>query len=267
MPTAKSTTNRVAGLVFSIAFAACSSSGGGSSPNPPDAPPRAVDMAVVRVDASGTPSDGPITHADGASSTGDGHAASCDPVSQNCGSGMKCTLSAGSAGAFIPTCVADGTVAEGGACTGTSTGDNCAHGSLCIGAVCTRFCTSGMDSQCTAQSGGLCDLVITGSTPTTTVCSYPPACDPLAQNCADTSTACYWDPVKKSGYCFSTGTKATGTTCMYANDCVKGDICLDTGGPTGSCSQICSLGADAGKPACTAGTCTTLGTDPIGYCK
>jgi hypothetical protein len=203
----------------------------------------------------------------------------CDPVAQNCATGQKCSLIA-SGSTLVPRCVPDGTVGEGQSCTVSPVGqrqDNCLKGLLCVTEttpsvdastmVCAKFC--GSDSECTMTATGLCDLGVANTVPQATVCEYPQTCNPFSPSCP-AGQSCYLNTVKMTGYCFNTGSIATGQSCTFANDCVTGDICegaLD-GGTQGTCRELCARNNDGGGPTCSgSATCMSLAFDPYGFCQ
>lgn len=94
----------------------------------------------------------------------DAASAACNPVSQTgCATGEKCTWIEISDTLGKIGCVADGTVALGGACAygaqGETTGfDDCVAGNICIGGACEEICTATPDScpttsACSQYSG------------------------------------------------------------------------------------------------------------------
>lgn len=162
----------------------------------------------------------------------------CDPTptdggSPGCQTGQRCTwvtLTATPTG--VTTCVPDGTVALGGACTqgtpGLTTGyDNCAAGGICISGTCARACSlndpnsCGTD-HCVSYSGLFANPP---EAPATGACV--PACDPLTSTPCTSGQGCYLlvSSTTTISVCAGAGTVMAGqpiTGAVYANSCVPG---------------------------------------------
>lgn len=157
----------------------------------------------------------------------------CDPLTSTpCGTGERCAWVREAAGGHLD-CVADGTVASGGACTiGTdgSTGpDDCARGLFCLGGACVAVCDSTLATSC-APSGS-CQLYSDTLSATVGVCQ--PRCNPLTQLLTDGSSCpsgqgCYEEPGASGGaphfVCAHAGTAPIGpyTGTPFVNSCVPG---------------------------------------------
>ncbi len=178
----------------------------------------------------------------------------CDPTSQNCPDGQKCTAVSMTEGEpwAINVCVdvngsgqvGDPCDIEGGKYTGV---DNCDVGFICLltddegfGGTCTEFCDSNMECP---QSGNECEVYNDGSLP---ICLG--TCDPLVQDCPD-GQGCYRGGGGTTFVCFKvTGESAQGEECGYINQCLAGFNCSAPdsvegcpGGVNGCCSSFCDL--------------------------
>jgi hypothetical protein len=192
---------------------------------------------------------------------------SCTLFASSCPTGEKCvqTLAGGR-------CFGAGTDAAGATCSNDGLHDSCATTLVCDRSTCVTPCgscdpTNGCDyfgrDQATVDhcaSSTYC----TGTTTDGAAEICEPACD-LANPSSCTTPdgqagACYL--FEGGPTCWTiAGTIATGNTCVYANDCVPGDIC-----DGGTCHPLCFTAT----PACTSGTCTDLAdpADPgVGACR
>lgn len=118
----------------------------------------------------------------------DGHCV-CDPVAQTGCDALteRCTVVD-----EVVTCVADGTVALGEACTFPVSGaDDCQAGAICDGGVCVEICTDDPDS-CAEGFACVPDALRFGDAH---VGSCVQQCDPVAQDCVDDEQACYLQAV------------------------------------------------------------------------
>lgn len=113
--------------------------------------------------------------------------ATCNPLMQTgCADGQKCAWVQETADIGYLDCVADGTVAIGGACTlsgGMTGSSNCVKGSECVAGVCKQICDDqGGAPTCDAQHacGRYDGLFEVGEETVAGVCD--PKCDPLTQN-------------------------------------------------------------------------------------
>ncbi|NTX01760.1 hypothetical protein [Myxococcus sp. CA040A] len=199
-------------------------------------------------------------------------AAACDVVQQNCAQGQRCTYV--SAGATTERrCVEAGASAEGARCTLAPTDggveyDTCAAGLFCkderqddggTGFFCRRLCHA--TTQC--GDAGECNTVLrlAGTSELPLLCGpRSQACDPFAQGCT-APLSCY--PASSGPVCAGSGTRGTGETCDFSNQCAPGSACVNTGRGL-NCRPLCR---PSGTPACTAGTCRPLNDNPgVGAC-
>jgi hypothetical protein len=73
--------------------------------------------------------------------------------------------------------------------------------------------------------------------------------------------ACYLlSSAPVTGFCHSAGTVDAGNPCAQPYDCRPGAVCT----PADICLVACDL--DDGIPDCDAGSCTSIGADPVGVC-
>jgi hypothetical protein len=202
-----------------------------------------------------------------------GAGASCDLLKQDCGSGMKCTLVGGGMGtAPTPTCVTDGTVAEGQPCMRGMMGqpDNCEAGLTCsrTGSVCRKIC--GSDTDC--GSNEACAIL---SFAVTDVGQCIPTCAPFSDTCGNSQT-CASITLEVGATqqnqqvlftCRATGTAGAYEDCMRANDCGANLYCSQDGVcvPLCDASHDCVAYGDGSVPIC-ASAGTTLPGDP-GICN
>ncbi len=178
----------------------------------------------------------------------------CDPMSQDCPEGDKCTAVSQTEGQpwEVNVCVevgGDGGLGdpcdiEGGKYTGL---DNCGVGYICLltddegnDGTCVEFCDANMLCP---DSGAKCVVYNDGSLP---ICLAN--CNPLVQDCAD-GQGCY-PSGGETFVCFKTsvevGEGGEGDGCNYTNQCQPGLICLaPTSVPEcaedGCCSNFCSV--------------------------
>lgn len=203
----------------------------------------------------------------------------CDPFTQDCPQGFKCTPWAPDGGATwnstrcspvddMPGMVGDSCTVEGSATSGI---DTCGVGLMCwdvdpvieIGR-CIALCT-GSEAEPTCQDAGASCYEIAG------VFMCPSLCHPLLQDCS-AGEACY--PVDSEFVCapdVSGDMGAFGDPCRFINACDAGAVCIGGAqvpgclGDTGCCTPLC----DASDPACPGGTtCTNWyveGEAPPGY--
>lgn len=176
----------------------------------------------------------------------------CDPVAQTgCPPGTKCGRLLESVGPDVAqtTCVPNGTVLPGGACTegpaGPLTGyDDCeatpGHGYDCFDGTCRELCAVG--TSCIGAFG--CGVVpgryIDFDPVTVGMCH--PACDLVAQDCASASDACHFLARAAIGICAGVPLPARdldqGDACYgpspgicFLNGCAKGYGSVLTVGP------------------------------------
>jgi hypothetical protein len=192
--------------------------------------------------------------------TGDetGGTGQCNPSTQDCPEGSKCTayaergMTAWSANKCVPE-------TEGGPILGETCEvmgedefsgiDNCAKGSICLyvddelkNGFCVEFCDAEV-GMC-AENDQVCIPANDGKLP---VCLD--TCDPLLQDCQ--GGGCYGDPSGPPFVCFfedPVGGGMDGDPCSFANACLKGLNCTaadvlegcNTPEP-GCCSPFCEL--------------------------
>ncbi len=212
-----------------------------------DADAEAADAADAAIDA-GAPdatSDAEVIDAskDAAPDSGP-DAGACDPVAQTgCPPADKCTIDP-------PTCVPNGTVANGGKC---GPADDCSAGNLCAddgtNSICRELCAVDTDcKQAPVSSGSTaepnnvarCTIDITGTT--SKVCTF--ACNPVSKAGASgclTGMACTWETETGGPEltdCETVGTAVEGATCTYTSDCASGLACIDNG-TSSHCRDVC----------------------------
>jgi hypothetical protein len=186
----------------------------------------------------------------------------CDLVANGCATGEGCYfLSSATGAAPAPMCQASGIGVTGSSCT---TYSNCAPGYTCIGATattpgaCEKYCCdTGSSAGC--PSGATCSITLTDSSGNPTgaaLCHAPSNCAIFGADCAP-GEACTLFGGDGSTDCSEAGTLTEGQTCIYANHCVPGFGCVNSGGAS-TCQQLCNTTA-GGAPACPVGqTCNTL---------
>jgi len=194
-----------------------------------------------------------------------GGTGACDPKSQDCPRGEKCTAVSPMEGQpwGINVCVpvaGEGQVGDpcdiqGGKYTGL---DNCGVGYICLltddegfGGTCVEFCD---ENDLCPLSGAKCVTYNDGSLP---ICLSN--CDPLLQDCA-MGQGCY-PSGGDSFVCFKTsvgqGEGGQGSGCNYTNQCQPGLMCLGAASSAGCldangcCSPFCAISEGAGP--CQAG--------------
>ncbi|HLT38065.1 MAG TPA: hypothetical protein VK034_17385 [Enhygromyxa sp.] len=170
--------------------------------------------------------------------------ASCDPFSQDCPEGEKCTpyASTGETWDAVKCVPVLGDLGPGEPCTyegRVGAIDDCDISSMCYGGICQPFCTGTADSPICPDDHG---------------CSYHPLtlclerCDPLAQDCATGS--CYWNA--DDFLCHPSGELAIGEPCgLTVNDCTAGSVCFE-GSSLPSCrgSSCCTPYCNLDQPDC-----------------
>ena len=182
----------------------------------------------------------------------------CDLIAQNCGAGMKCTLTGADDTNLQPACLPAGTSAIDAPCSrsGTFGEDDCVARGFCTFAGVlpptsggTRYCRTlcSADAQCpsgqrcAAQSGdgktGFC-------VPT---CTAFGAC-PSGMTCAEhrTSVAGFPDFMLD---CRLPAGVAVGGSCQSDDNCVADAVCI---------SNLCRALCDQAHP-CAAGSCMLFG--------
>jgi hypothetical protein len=190
---------------------------------------------------------------------------SCDVVSQNCGSGMKCVGVVSSTSTVVTgTCMTDGSVGEGQECLApqndTTYEDNCKGGLICDNrganavSLCRRICTS--DSEC--RSGQRC---MNAFGPGTAWGWCEPTCTPFAANSCPVNNECsgnsddiaFNTTQVESGFfmCRPKGTGAPFVNCNSDADCGPNLWCdwSQTNATTGFCQGICDSTHTCPTPA------------------
>ena len=206
-----------------------------------------------------------------------GVAGQCDPTSQDCPDGEKCSAWATvegepwNANRCVPLMgsgqVGDACNIEGGKYTGE---DDCDLGLICLltdddglDGACIEFCTGSM----TCPSGGSCSVYNGGSLP---ICLT--TCDPLIQDCPD-GQGCYASSGTGEFICFKysgeNGEGMPGDPCNYLNQCQPGTACLTAasvegcGAEASCCAPFCDLSdADPDMNCNAAEMCTAFFADP-----
>lgn len=211
---------------------------------------------------------------DGNNDDGDGCAADCtsegesmcDPYTQDCPDGQKCTSSNAMAGDYwnINICIeVMGTQTEGSSCTvlGDEPGggiDDCDVGLICLFAdeegmngTCTAFCTGEPDNGMCEGAKAFCVPANDGFLP---ICLN--SCDPLLQDCPF-DHGCYGDSEDGSFLCFKPDPKEGGMdndNCAFDNACLPGFQCLPPEvvaeceqGFDGCCNPFCALDGDSSE--------------------
>ncbi len=217
---------------------------------------------------------------DGNNDDGDGCAADCtsegdsmcDPYTQDCPDGQKCTSSNAMAGDFwnINICIeVMGNQTEGSSCTvlGDEPGggiDDCDVGLICLFAdeegmngTCTAFCTGDPDNGMCEGAKAFCVPANDGFLP---ICLN--SCDPLLQDCPF-DHGCYGDSEDGSFLCFKPDPKEGGMdndNCAFDNACLPGFQCLPPEvvaeceqGFDGCCNPFCALDGDSSECNLNAG--------------
>lgn len=232
--------------VAALFLAACF--GGGGSSSDPDASNPFIDAGPdADIDAGGN----------------------CNPVSQTgCVASEKCALilDIPDIGRGHVGCVMDGTQAIGAACTEPTVAggsDDCAAGGDCYRGTCMPICTT-VNDQC---ADGSCVTFSDGGDPPIPVpieiCL--PSCDLLAQDCGE-GQGCY---LAGEAVCVGAGDGAVGETCMFANGCLPGMVCVgsDEGGFV--CRSFCGPWMDCFTKAGEVASCAcgaTLVCGPADIC-
>ncbi len=173
----------------------------------------------------------------------DGVSGPCNPLAppfqQNCDPGERCTWvvldTAAETGEI--SCVPEGTLPIGSACTPSSAGqpDRCAAGTICADGLCRDLCGFDGSAEAACPAGDSCarhqDQFASGDgVPTVGACT--PSCDPLTQLRPDgaacpTGEGCYLltGAAETVAVCAPVGTGGHGdelTGRAYANSCVPG---------------------------------------------
>ena len=245
------------------------SASGTSNPDPTDTTNNSDPSDPTNADSGGF-----IDRPDG------GVAGQCDPKTQDCPEGEKCSAVSIAAGEpwGANTCVPmKGTGQVGDPCDiqdGKYTGiDNCDLGLICLltdedgkGGACVEFCDT--NDACPDTSGAKCVVYNDGSLP---ICLSD--CDPLVQDCPE-GQACY-NSAGDNFVCFKEsampGMGTPGDECAYINQCQKGSFCaaataLADCPTTNCCTPYCPV--SGGNAPCNMGEdCVaffTMGSAPPG---
>ena len=198
----------------------------------------------------------------------------CNPfTSIECSASQRCAVIRDPSGTSQTECVADGTVAAGGACADVTMGpDACARGLVCTANVCRPVCELATPTSCTS---GTC-------TPLPRVLGADfgacmPGCNPLTQ-LRDDGTAC---PMGSGCYglptgpvCARAGTVAVGAEIVgtaFANSCVPGATGLRAPDGRQVCAAYCaptatSSASPAGANGVSPEACSELGGSATQNC-
>lgn len=188
----------------------------------------------------------------------------CDLLSNGCamaGQGCYFLLTSPDASVPEPVCDTSGLGTVGSTCT---TYRDCASGHICDDGMCRKLCCA-LGTQGGCPLGYTCSVSLVGPGGMATgvgLCDAPMICSLLDASapCAGRNR-CY--AVMGTAQCASPGDTAIGGSCMFANSCVPGAVCVG-----GTCRQVCNTTGAA--PTCTTGTCTSLGlpapNDSAGAC-
>jgi hypothetical protein len=182
----------------------------------------------------------------------------CNPVTQTgCNSGDKCAQVVQSATPFVAqtTCVPNGVVAAGSACTAGAPGatgyDNCAAGLDCSGGVCSEICGQGPPDTCSGSSSGCVQFEdLFDDVAGVGLCV--PVCDPVAQDCPVASDACYLQTSVGTATCANVpapaAAKLQNDSCYgpsgggcYLNGCGKGYGSVLNNDPVTPTAQDCAF--------------------------
>ncbi|MCA9695556.1 MAG: ribulose phosphate epimerase [Myxococcales bacterium] len=202
----------------------------------------------------------------------------CDPLSQDCPEGEKCTAVSMTDGEpwEINVCkpingtgqLGDTCDIEGGKYTGV---DDCDLGYICLlsddegmGGTCVEFCDANMNCP---NTGVQCQVYNNGSLP---ICLFE--CDPLLQDCAD-GQGCYNGADGSNFVCFKVtaepGEGQQGDTCNFINQCLPGLYCANAGvvfgcppESGGCCTPYCDLSEQDPNANCQDGEQCVAYYDP-----
>ncbi len=240
-------------------------------------------IAGLLVACGGGDSDDVTPLPDANTNNPDASSGACNPLSppgqQGCLTGQKCTWvtvqdTPDRLGRVA--CVADGTVALGGACTvgaaGETTGfDDCQAGLFCINAECRDICGLQGQANGTCETGYNCtryaDTFANGDDdPAYGVCN--PGCNPITQIRTGTTTGCganmgcymLVSQTESIAVCAGAGDDMVNTDIappVYANSCVPGaqPRRKDPGSQTSECGGLCAM-VDVYAPSPTPRSCT-----------
>jgi len=232
-----------------------------------------ADTGVVLMDGSidtgTTPTDSGIDTGTipGDGGTGMCPSGACDILSNvGCGTGEGCYFaSSGPDAGPAPVCATAGTAGDGAACTALQ---DCQEGFLCdTGAgICRHYCCDNSDTGCPLGQRCSVTLVDAAGHPTGVgFCRLPDTCDLLAQSGCPSGQSCYPSGGDGVSCTASSDNAVEGASCMFANVCAGGLICVNT---PGVCAKLCDRDM-AGGPTCATGqTCggvTGLPTN-VGVC-
>lgn len=221
---------KMAKLPVILALLASCTVGGGSGSN--DAG-EGVDASAASNDASGESIDsGVVILPDATSPSPDaGFFGICNPVTQaGCSIGEKCAQVVQSDNPFLAqtTCVPNGNVSEGGACTQGEAGatglDDCLAGLDCLGGICSPICNVGPPDSCRSgleafDEGPYCTLFADLFSDDIGLCV--PACGPTndtvtggaaVNNDCGAGNGCYLNATRGVAACASEPAPAAGVT-------------------------------------------------------
>jgi hypothetical protein len=210
-----------------------------------------------------------VAHVDAAVDSGSPDAFGvCNPVSQDCPSGQRCTLNHAQPVNMLYCEPTAGTATEFQACTPNEASDDCVRGTVCLTTgtnFCRKFC--GNDNDC--GNNNTCAIPIEG----TPLYACAQHCTVLAQDCTLSGEACYLGRNAAGGttqQCSPEGNLTSGTACSRSNDCQRGLLCVMTvSGDAGTgffCRAACN--PSQGSSCGTTETCTGFVSTPgLGYCR
>ena len=192
----------------------------------------------------------------------------CNPVTQTCRAGAKCSFDATER--FV--CAEDGDDGLRSPCVGPAgASDSCTAGALCVEwdldgvNTCHEMCAT--DSDC-ADMNTICNLTLNGADDRELVdlCAYHPTCDPLRQNCAaDERCDSHRDTRSATTMfrCFDNGSIPSGGACggPGSEPCTRGTACVGSEGGGYFCEPFCRTSA----PSCPGGeVCASVTGWPSG---
>jgi large repetitive protein len=188
---------------------------------------------------------------------------SCVLIPQSgCDANQACDIADAAGNGACRAVTANGTADSSCAAADTA----CAAGYTCVGQsdtidTCSKMCH--VDAQCSG-AGARCVLeLLDGTTgdPIPGINTCTNSCDPVDQTGCASGLRCIAASMDTGGDitdCSPPGNRLTNQTCGSTDDCVGGDICVDTGAST-LCLEYCEVGIDT-----CAGTATCIGfVDPL----
>jgi hypothetical protein len=238
-----------------VAMAACSSASPGV--DPPDATTETPDAGK----------DAPVEDGGGDGGKSGGHCTPvrgpCDLVLQDCpdddkGNKQECVVPGTTTTACVPVQASQQLPIGRGCCPNNATGNPCLPGLTCVGAPCedggtatgrcSPACCTGDDQACGKSDpegfSGACDLTLVDDpvkkTPLYAVCTYRQRCKPFNQEPCKEGQTCIVEDYLGTGTCLDSFGKKNRDSCMFANDCEDGLMCMGSGA-SGTCRTVCLL--------------------------